>query len=105
GYGGPNSYFTGIDAAATSGIVNFIRPLAPGESTYFSLAGAIRSTRVDVNVVVFRKEGIVVGQYELRPTEGALTGVPRRMIAHTDILQFVVVNRDTRPQTFEIFGT
>ena len=37
GYGGPNSYFTNISADQMSGTVNFITPLAPGGSTYFSL--------------------------------------------------------------------
>jgi hypothetical protein len=37
GYGGPNSYFTNISADDMSGTVNFITPIAPGASTYFSL--------------------------------------------------------------------
>jgi hypothetical protein len=37
GYGGPNSYFTNISADFTSGTVKFVTPLAPGQSTYFSL--------------------------------------------------------------------
>jgi PEP-CTERM motif len=37
GYGGPDSYFTGISADLTSGTVNFVTPIAPGGFTYFSL--------------------------------------------------------------------
>jgi hypothetical protein len=42
GYGGPNTYFTNISADAMSGVVNFIIPLAPGQSTYFSLEEALQ---------------------------------------------------------------
>ncbi len=44
GYGGPDSYFTGISADDMSGTVNFITPLAPGQSTFFSLEEALNST-------------------------------------------------------------
>ena len=37
GYGGPMSYFTNINAALTSGTVNFIGGLGAGAQTYFSL--------------------------------------------------------------------
>ena len=37
GYGGPNGYFTGISPDHKSGTINFITPLAPGATTYFSL--------------------------------------------------------------------
>lgn len=37
GYGGPNTYFTNISSDYTTGTVNFVTPLAPGQSTYFSL--------------------------------------------------------------------
>jgi hypothetical protein len=40
-YGGPDSYFTNMNAGDTSGTVNFIKPLAPGSSTYFSLEEAL----------------------------------------------------------------
>ncbi len=49
GYGGPDSYFTNINGAKTSGTVNFITPLAPGQSTFFSLEGSISGA--DINVV------------------------------------------------------
>ncbi len=42
GYGGPNAYFTNINAATTMGTVNFIVPVAPkGGTTYFSLENAL----------------------------------------------------------------
>jgi hypothetical protein len=37
GYGGPDSFFTGISADLTSGTVNFVTPIAAGGFTYFSL--------------------------------------------------------------------
>ncbi len=37
GYGGPDGYFTGISPDHKSGTINFITPLAPGATTYFSL--------------------------------------------------------------------
>jgi hypothetical protein len=38
GYGGPNSFFTGINSGATAGTVNFVTALAgSGGQTYFSL--------------------------------------------------------------------
>lgn len=42
GYGGENAYFTGIDPTLSSGIVNFITPIAAnGGHSYFSLEEAI----------------------------------------------------------------
>jgi hypothetical protein len=49
GYGGANSYFTNINGAQTSGTVNFITALGPGQTTYFSLEGNI--TASDINIV------------------------------------------------------
>jgi hypothetical protein len=40
-YGGPNTYFTNISSDFTSGIANFIIPLKPGGTTYFSLEEAL----------------------------------------------------------------
>ena len=37
GYGGPNGFFTGISPDHKTGTINFITPLAPGATTYFSL--------------------------------------------------------------------
>lgn len=37
GYGGPATFFTGINTSFTSGVANFIGGLASGASTYFSL--------------------------------------------------------------------
>src|SRR5262249_39711981 len=37
GYGGPNAYFTNISSDLTTGTVNFIVPIAPGGTGYFSL--------------------------------------------------------------------
>jgi hypothetical protein len=48
GYGGPDSFFTN-DSSGTSGTVNFINPLGPGQSTFFSLEGAINGS--DINIV------------------------------------------------------
>ncbi len=53
GYGGPNSYFTNINALATSGTVNFLVPLAAnGGNTYFSLEEALTPTQVITNPTV-----------------------------------------------------
>src|ERR1043166_9492315 len=42
GYGGPNAFFTGINAAQTEGVVNFITPIAAhGGTAYFSLEEAV----------------------------------------------------------------
>ena len=47
GYGGPDSYFTNINSAFSSGTVNFITPLsANGGFTYFSLEEAINYTQI-----------------------------------------------------------
>jgi hypothetical protein len=49
GYGGPDSYFTNINSPAdTTGTVNFISPLAPGKSTWFSLEEAISGAELNV---------------------------------------------------------
>lgn len=36
-YGGPNAFFTAINGTASQGDVNFITPIAPGGTGYFSL--------------------------------------------------------------------
>ena len=42
GYGGPNAFFTNINAAQTEGVVNFITPIAAhGGTAYFSLEEAV----------------------------------------------------------------
>jgi hypothetical protein len=41
GFGGPDSYFRGISPMENTGTVEFITPLAPGASTYFSLVGSL----------------------------------------------------------------
>jgi hypothetical protein len=41
GYGGPDAYFTNINAAQTSGTVNFLTPIPVGGSTYFGLENSI----------------------------------------------------------------
>lgn len=106
GYGGPDSYFTGIDATLTSGTVNFIRALTPGQSTFVSLEGTITSTTIDVNVVVVLNDHrIVLVPYEVSHAAGATDSSPLAVISQTDDLHFVVVNRSNRAQTFKIFGT
>jgi hypothetical protein len=50
-YGGPNSYFTGINTAQTSGTVNFVIPIPPGGSTYFSLEEAITAATACTTVI------------------------------------------------------
>jgi len=37
GYGGPDGFFTGISPDHKTGTINFVTPLAPGATTYFSL--------------------------------------------------------------------
>ena len=47
GYGGPNSYFTNINAAQTSGTVDFLKALsAKGGSTYFALEEALTPSAI-----------------------------------------------------------
>ena len=49
GYGGPNSYFSNINAGASAGTVDFINALsANGGTTYFSLEEALVPTQVVV---------------------------------------------------------
>ena len=49
GYGGPDSFFTNINAYATAGTVNFVTPLAAnGGNTYFSLEDALVPSQVVV---------------------------------------------------------
>ncbi len=52
GYEGPDNYFSDISADGTSGAINFIGGLAPGQQTYLSLEGAPEAldTGVDVQV-------------------------------------------------------
>ena len=46
GYEGPNTSFSGISADGSGGVVNFVTPLAPGETAYFSLEEALTGTAV-----------------------------------------------------------
>ena len=49
GYGGPNSYFSNINVAATAGTVDFLTALAAnGGNTYFSLEEALTPSQVVV---------------------------------------------------------
>jgi hypothetical protein len=48
GYGGPGAYFTNINGAKTAGTVNFITPLAPGQSGFFSLEEPIDGSSLHV---------------------------------------------------------
>jgi hypothetical protein len=43
GYGGPDTYYTNINAAQTSGTVNFVTPIPVGGSTYFGLENSVAS--------------------------------------------------------------
>jgi len=43
GYGGPNAYFNNIDSSDTTGTVNFINPIPPGKSAFFSLEEALNA--------------------------------------------------------------
>lgn len=53
GYGGPDSYFTNINASDTSGTVDFVTALAAnGGSTYFSLEEALVPAQVVVGSTV-----------------------------------------------------
>jgi hypothetical protein len=44
GYGGPNVFFSNINSAATSGRVNFITPIPPGGTGFFSLENVLSSS-------------------------------------------------------------
>jgi hypothetical protein len=48
GYGGPGAFFTNINGAQTAGTVNFITPLAPGQSGFFSLELPISGSSLNV---------------------------------------------------------
>jgi hypothetical protein len=53
GYGGPDTFFTNINASATSGTVDFVTPLAAnGGNTYFSLEEALVPSQVVVGPAV-----------------------------------------------------
>jgi hypothetical protein len=45
GYGGPNAYFSNISADTTSGRVNFITPIPPGGTAYFSLENVLAASQ------------------------------------------------------------
>jgi len=52
GYGGPNAYFTNISADATSGVVNFIVPIAAkGGTAFFSLENAITAATACSSII------------------------------------------------------
>lgn len=46
GYEGPNTTFSGITPDTSGGVVNFTQPLAPGDSSYFSLEESLSATQV-----------------------------------------------------------
>ena len=50
GYGGPNAFFTGINGNKSVGTVNFINPIAPGATGYFSLELAPNAGNFTVTV-------------------------------------------------------
>ncbi|MGH9072132.1 MAG: hypothetical protein ACRDX8_13445 [Acidimicrobiales bacterium] len=51
GYGGPESYFTGINLLRSSGNVLFQAPLASSGSTYFSLEGVLAAADITGTIV------------------------------------------------------
>lgn len=51
GYGGPNAYFNNIANAGLQGVVNFINPIQPGQTGYFSLEEGI-TTAVSIRDLV-----------------------------------------------------
>src|ERR1700730_4855162 len=51
GYGGPSAYFTNINSAGTSGRVNFITPIPPGGSSYFSLENVLTASSACTNIL------------------------------------------------------
>jgi PKD repeat protein len=71
GYGGPSSFFTNINGAKTAGTVNFIAPLAPGQSTWFSLEEKI--TGADLNVVT--ATSVPIGAVEGNPFTGVVANL------------------------------
>jgi hypothetical protein len=50
-YGGPNAYFTNINAAQTFGRVNFITPIPPGGTAYFSLENVLAASTACTNIL------------------------------------------------------
>jgi hypothetical protein len=50
GYGGPLSFYNGINAAKTAGTVNFTGGLANGASTYFSLEEALTVSSIQPGI-------------------------------------------------------
>jgi hypothetical protein len=48
GYGGPNAFFTNISVDQDSGTVNFITPIPPGGSGFFSLEGPVTTIAVTI---------------------------------------------------------
>jgi hypothetical protein len=52
GYGGPNAYFTNVNAAQTSCRVNFVKPIpAAGGTAYFSLENSLTSSTACSNAI------------------------------------------------------
>ena len=60
GYGGPDTYFTGVNGAETAGTVDFLVPIAAGGSTYFSLEEALVPTQVVVTTSATPEPGSFV---------------------------------------------
>jgi hypothetical protein len=52
GYGGPNAYYSNISTDKKSARVNFITPIAPGTSSYFSLESSLGQATGCTNALV-----------------------------------------------------
>jgi hypothetical protein len=50
-YGGPNAYFTNINAGQTAGRVNFITPIPPGGTGFFSLENVLKASAACTNLL------------------------------------------------------
>jgi hypothetical protein len=51
GYGGPNAYFTNINASKTACRVNFITPIPPGGTSYFSSENTLSASNACTSIL------------------------------------------------------
>ncbi|OYV84070.1 MAG: hypothetical protein B7X04_01550 [Parcubacteria group bacterium 21-54-25] len=61
GYGGPNAYYSHINATQTSGTVNFVSPIPPGGVGYFSLENALTAPTPCQQIVNNAVSGPILG--------------------------------------------
>ena len=66
-YGGPNAYFTNINANQTAGRVNFITPIPPGGTGFFSLENALNMPTACTDILKNSLKGATGGGFTPPP--------------------------------------